>query len=87
MAVYVEHNQITVPLWYERRAARGGSADLYSSDGISWSTMEDSGADIDANWNISIGLSPYSPASSMRGFEGIRSSGIERCRGLHQSDS
>ena len=66
VAVYVEHNQITVPLGYDKGPARSGRGDLYSSDGISWSTMEDSGADIDANWNISIGLSPYSPASSMK---------------------
>lgn len=66
VAVYVEHNQITVPLGYDKGPARSGRGDLYSSDGISWSTMEDSGADIDANWNISIGLSPYSPVTSMK---------------------
>ena len=66
VAVYVEHNKITVPLGYDKGPARSGRGDLYSSDGISWSTMEDSGADIDANWNISIGLSPYAPANSMK---------------------
>ena len=66
VAVYVEHNKITVPLGYDKGPARSGRGDLYSSDGISWSTMEDSGADIDANWNISIGLSPYAPASSAK---------------------
>lgn len=60
VAVYVEHNEITVPLGYDRGPARSGRGDLYSSDGISWTTMEDSGSEIDANWNISIGLSPYS---------------------------
>ena len=66
MAVYVEHNKITVPLGYDKGPARSGRGDLYSSDGISWSTMKDSGTDIDANWNISIGLSPYAPANSMK---------------------
>ena len=66
MAVYVEHNKITVPLGYDKGPARSGRGDLYSSDGISWSTMKDSGTDIDANWNISIGLSPYAPASSAK---------------------
>ena len=60
VAVYVEHNEITVPLGYDRGPARSGRGDLYSSDGITWSTMEDSGSEVDANWNISIGLSPYS---------------------------
>ncbi len=60
VAVYVEHNEISVPLGYDKGPARSGRGDLYSTDGITWSTMEDSGADIDANWNISIGLSPYS---------------------------
>ena len=66
VAIYVEHSQISVPLGYDRGPARSGRGDLYSSDGVSWSTMEDSGADIDANWCISIGLSPYSSASSAK---------------------
>ena len=45
---------------YDRGPARSGRGDLYSSDGITWQTMEDSGSEVDANWNISIGLSPYS---------------------------
>lgn len=60
VAVYVEHNEITVPLGYDRGPARSGRGDLYSTDGVTWTTMEDSGSEIDANWNISIGLSPYS---------------------------
>lgn len=60
VAVYIEHNEITVPLGYDRGPARSGRGDLYSSDGVTWSTMEDSGSSVDANWNISIGLSPYS---------------------------
>lgn len=60
VAVYIEHNEITAPLGYDQGPARSGRGDLYSSDGVTWSTMEDSGSEIDANWNISIGLSPYS---------------------------
>ena len=60
VAVYIEQNEITVPLGYDRGPARRGRGDLYSSDGITWQTMEDSGSEVDANWNISIGLSPYS---------------------------
>ncbi len=60
VALYIEQNEITVPLGYDRGPARSGRGDLYSSDGITWQTMEDSGSEVDANWNISIGLSPYS---------------------------
>lgn len=60
VAVYVEHNEITVPLGYDRGPANSGRGDLYSTDGTTWSTMEDAGTDIDANWCISIGLSAYS---------------------------
>ncbi len=60
VAVYVEHNEITVPLGYDHGPARSGRGDLYSSDGVTWTTMEESGSEVDANWNISIGLSPYS---------------------------
>ena len=60
VAVYIETNEITVPIGYDRGPARSGRGDLYSSDGVTWTTMEDSGSDVDANWNISIGLSPYS---------------------------
>lgn len=60
VAVYIEQNEITVPLGYDRGPARSGRGDLYSADGITWQTMEDSGSEVDANWNISIGLSPYS---------------------------
>ena len=60
VAVYIETNEITVPLGYDRGPARSGRGDLYSSDGVTWTTIEDSGSDVDANWNIAIGLSPYS---------------------------
>ena len=60
VAVYIEQNEITVPLGYDRGPARSGRGDLYSADGITWQTMEASGSEVDANWNISIGLSPYS---------------------------
>lgn len=60
VAVYVEHNEITVPLGYDKGPAVSGKGDLYSTDGTTWTTMEDSGTDIDANWCISIGLSAYS---------------------------
>ena len=73
VAVYVEHNEISVPLGYDKGPARSGRGDLYSTDGTTWTTMEDSGTDIDANWNISIGLSPYS--SELPGTRKVSRSG------------
>lgn len=66
VAIYVEHNEITVPLGYDKGPARSGRGDLYSTDGTTWTTMEESGSNIDANWNISIGLSPYSSTGSLK---------------------
>lgn len=60
VAVYVEHNEITVPLGYDEGPAIEGKGNLYSSDGTTWTTLSDDAVNIDANWNISIGLSPYS---------------------------
>lgn len=59
--IYVEHNQITVPLGYDEGPAKTGRGDLYSPDGLSWSTLSDN--DIDGNWNISIGLQAYASPS------------------------
>ncbi len=60
VAIYVEHNEISVPLGYDKGPAVSGKGNLYSTDGTTWSTLEDSDTDIDANWCISIGLSAYS---------------------------
>ncbi len=64
IVVYVEHNEITVPLGYDAGPAKAGRGNLYSSDGTSWTTLDDDDVDIDANWNISIGLSPYASSYS-----------------------
>ena len=60
VVIYVEHNSATIPLGYDRGPARSGRGNLYSTDGSSWTTMDDDDTDIDANWCISIGLSAYS---------------------------
>lgn len=60
VAVYVEHNSATVPLGYDAGPAKSGYGDLYSTDGASWTTLGASDTNIDGNWNISVGLSPYS---------------------------
>lgn len=57
VAIYVEHNEITVPLGYDEGPARVGKGDLYSSDGINWGTLSDN--EINGNWNITIGLRAY----------------------------
>ena len=60
MALYIEHNEITAPLGYDKGPANSGRGNLYSTDGETWGLLDDSETGIDANWNISIGLSPYS---------------------------
>ena len=70
VALYIEHNEITAPLGYDRGPANSGRGNLYSNDGKTWGLLNDSETGIDANWNISIGLSPYSnvplePAKAM----------------------
>ncbi len=60
VVIYTEHNSATVPLGYDRGPARSGRGNLYSTDGSTWTTMDDDDTDIDANWCISIGLSAYS---------------------------
>ena len=59
VAVYVEHNENTVPLGYDAGPAVSGLGDLYSTDGSTWTTLGSSDTGIDGNWNISVGLSPY----------------------------
>ena len=60
VALYIEHNEITAPLGYDKGPAVSGKGNLYSTDGKTWGQLNDSDTGIDANWNISIGLSPYS---------------------------
>lgn len=55
--IYVEHNSITVPIGYDEGPAQGGKGNLYSTDGITWTTLSDN--DIEGNWNISVMLQPY----------------------------
>lgn len=57
VAIYVEHNEITVPLGYDEGPAKGGKGDLYSPDGVSWETLGDN--EIYGNWNITLGLRAY----------------------------
>lgn len=64
--VYVEHNEITIPLGYDEGPAVSGRGNIYSSDGITWTTMDDDNTGISGNWNISIGLKPYDNGSKLR---------------------
>lgn len=64
VAIYVEHNEITIPLGYDEGPAKEGRGNLYSSDGTTWTTLSDDDIDIDGNWNISVGLSPYAEAQA-----------------------
>ena len=57
VVIYVQHNEITVPLGYDEGPAKTGRGDLYSSDGVTWSTLTDN--DIDGNWNITLVLRAY----------------------------
>ena len=57
VVVYVEHNEISVPLGYDAGPAKAGKGDLYSSDGINWETLADN--DIDGNWCITLGLQAF----------------------------
>lgn len=59
VVVYVEHNEITIPLGYDEGPARTGLGNLYSTDGIIYTTMDDDNTGIQGNWNITIGLKPY----------------------------
>lgn len=63
VVVYVEHNEVTVPLGYDEGPAHTGRGNLYSKDGISYTTMNDEDTGIDCNWNITIGLRPYVDAA------------------------
>ena len=57
VVLYVEHNEISVPLGYDEGPGKVGRGDLYSSDGMTWSTLNAN--DIDGNWNITLGLRAY----------------------------
>lgn len=63
VAIYVEHNEISVPLGYDEGPAKTGKGDLYSSDGVTWSTLTSNS--IDGNWNITLGLRAYADNSSV----------------------
>ncbi len=69
--IYVEHNQITVPLGYDAGPAKGGKGNLYSTDGETWTTLSDN--DIEGNWNISVCLQPYVNNAKAAPTEAIRS--------------
>lgn len=68
--IYVEHNQITVPLGYDAGPAKGGKGNLYSTDGLTWTTLSDN--DIEGNWNISVCLQPYAENAKAASTEAIR---------------
>ncbi len=57
VVIYVQHNEISVPLGYDEGPAKTSRGDLYSSDGVTWSTLTDN--DIDGNWNITLVLRAY----------------------------
>lgn len=59
VVIYVEHNEITVPLGYDEGPARTGYGNLYSNDGVTYTTTDNEDTGIYANWNITIGLKPY----------------------------
>ena len=72
VVVYIEHNEISVPLGYDEGPGKVGRGDLYSSDGRSWSTL--SANDIDGNWNITLGLRAYANkgiAKAARNYQAI----------------
>lgn len=66
VVVYVEHNEITVPLGYDEGPAVSGRGNIYSSDGITWTTMDNDESGITGNWNISIGLRPFAQDETAR---------------------
>ena len=66
VVIYVEHNEITVPLGYDEGPARTGFGNLYSTDGVTYTTMDNENTGIYGNWNIGIGLRPYA-ASATKG--------------------
>lgn len=84
VAIYVEHNEISVPLGYDKGPAVSGKGNLYSTDGTTWSTLEDSDTDIDANWCISIGLSAYS--DELPGTQKVASSNGKRFVPKHTAE-
>lgn len=66
VVVYVEHNEITIPIGYDEGPAVTGRGNLYSTDGVRWSTTDDDETGIAGNWNISIGLKPYATDAKVR---------------------
>lgn len=65
LVVYVEHNEITLPLGYdEGPCVADGKSNIYSSDGVTWLRLSDEGTQIDANWNFGIVLRPYALAQA-----------------------
>ena len=62
VVIYIEHNEISVPLGYDEGPAIVGKGDLYSSDGVTWSTLTSNS--IDGNWNITLGLRAYAEDST-----------------------
>lgn len=65
LVVYVEHNEITLPLGYdEGPCVADGKSNIYSSDGVTWLRLSDEGTQIDANWNFGIVLRPYELAKA-----------------------
>lgn len=93
VVVYVEHNEITVPLGYDEGPAKVGRGDLYSSDGITWSTLNAN--DIDGNWNITLGLRAYADNGMAKApavnnemmFEPLVNSTTESIRGMRLAQS
>lgn len=65
LVVYVEHNEITLPLGYdEGPCVADGKSNIYSNDGVTWLRLSDEGTQIDANWNFGIVLHPFAVADA-----------------------
>lgn len=65
LVVYVEHNEITLPLGYdEGPCVADGKSNIYSNDGVTWLRLSDEGTQIDANWNFGVVLRPYALAQA-----------------------
>lgn len=64
VVVYVEHNEISIPLGYDEGPAVSGKGNLYSADGVTWETLADN--EIYGNWNITLGLKAYAAGNSIQ---------------------
>ncbi|MGN0086917.1 MAG: choice-of-anchor J domain-containing protein [Alloprevotella sp.] len=83
VVVYVEHNEISVPIGYDEGPAKTGRGDLYSSDGVTWETLTDN--NIDGNWNISLLLKAYADAAAQTEPTAAAENYLPQSAGSHQA--